>query len=621
MRRIRWTMLVVTVTLMASVALLVGKAIRSQRLEQDSRNLAVAERVFDEMERELSAFLVHEEERSYLEYRYFFVPEGAVIRNDLIRSPLADPPAEPFVLGHFQIEPDGRVSSPLVPEDARLASSAGWRVGTDVPAIVSQLEAVIRHSWGAPGDDSTESPAPLHQAPGTTVELPDEADRKKDESLSDAIRSSAILEEFNRGVSLRSDRASKVTKGRPADAYRFSKEGSAAVQRQLYEQEPQAEAQALDRTEASVDVRQDPMVSRRAGDDRLLLYRTVTVADLTYRQGLVVDLAALFATVSARVVEGRAYRQRTLTEIELVRASPSGADSGRTGRGFRHRFAAPFDDLVGELYVSGLPGLVGTVYVYALSVLVLVVAPLGLFAVYRMVAAQTEFSERRANFVSAVSHELKTPLTAIRMYGEMLRDGMVASDDKRQRYYGIITAESERLTRLVDNVLELGRLQRGARTVDVIAGDPTPVIEEALATLRPHAEENGFELRFEAAAVAPVSLDRDALKQIVFNLVDNSIKYARAAALKEVAIDLRPGEDGAVIVVRDHGPGVESGQLGALFDPFYRGEDELTRQAKGAGIGLALVQGLAAEMGAVVSVRNAIGGGLEVRVELRRPSA
>ena len=95
-----------------------------------------------------------------------------------------------------------------------------------------------------------------------------------------------------------------------------------------------------------------------------------------------------------------------------------------------------------------------------------------------MLSVAVGFAERRSNFVAAVSHELKTPLTAIRMYGEMLRDDLVPSDDKRREYYRTITAESERLSRLIDNVLEFSRLEKGTRSMRLAVGAVGPVVEE-----------------------------------------------------------------------------------------------------------------------------------------------
>ena len=114
---------------------------------------------------------------------------------------------------------------------------------------------------------------------------------------------------------------------------------------------------------------------------------------------------------------------------------------------------------------------------------ILVLGGAGLYAIHRTAAVAVHYAERRSNFVAAVTHELKTPLTAIRMYAEMLRDGLVSSDDKRQEYYGTITGESERLSRLVDNVLEFSRLEGGRRELATAVGSLGPVLEEVAEKL------------------------------------------------------------------------------------------------------------------------------------------
>lgn len=219
-----------------------------------------------------------------------------------------------------------------------------------------------------------------------------------------------------------------------------------------------------------------------------------------------------------------------------------------------------------------------------------------------------------------MSHELKTPLTAIRMYGEMLRDGIVASDAKRQEYYRHITAESERLSRLINNVLEFSRLEKGTRDVALTTGPLEPVVREALELVRPHVEAQGFALRVEIDGAPPVRFERDALLQVLFNLVDNAVKYARDGAERWVAVRLAADAGGATLAVRDSGPGVPERHLPHVFEPFYRGERELTRRSRGTGLGLALVRGLAERMGGRVAGRNAPGGGFEVTIVFPRPA-
>jgi signal transduction histidine kinase len=289
---------------------------------------------------------------------------------------------------------------------------------------------------------------------------------------------------------------------------------------------------------------------------------------------------------------------------------------------YQHRFAEPFADLTARLALRPLPGVGSVTYVYALCALLLATAVLGLAALYRMVSVVVSYAERRGNFVAAVSHELKTPLTAIRMYGEMLRDGMVPSETKRNEYYRHITVESERLSRLINNVLEFSRLEKGTREMALVVGSVAPVVQEVAELLRPHVQAQGFELLVEiAAGLPPVRFEHDALMQVLWNLVDNAAKYARDASPKRIELSCRQHGGDVRVTVRDHGPGVAARHLGKIFEPFYRGESELTRRSKGTGLGLALVRGLVERMGASVSGGNVPDGGFEVEIAFRAVGA
>jgi signal transduction histidine kinase len=284
---------------------------------------------------------------------------------------------------------------------------------------------------------------------------------------------------------------------------------------------------------------------------------------------------------------------------------------------YRHRFAEPFDAWTASLRLAPLGGGSGAGSIYGLAALLALLGGLGLFAVYRMITVTLAFAERRSNFVAAVTHELKTPLTSIRMYGEMLRDDLVADPAKRRAYYATITAESERLGRLIDNVLEFSRLERGTREMHLAVGELGPLVEELAELLRPHAERAGFALRVAVEPdLPPVRFERDALLQVLWNLVDNAVKYAARATAREIAIECRRHGDGVRLAVRDRGPGVASRQLARLFEPFHRGETELVRTTQGTGLGLALAKSLVERMGGAVAGANAAGGGFEVSIAL-----
>ena len=301
---------------------------------------------------------------------------------------------------------------------------------------------------------------------------------------------------------------------------------------------------------------------------------------------------------------------------------PESAAESRAEFAYRRRFAEPFADLGATLELQALPGLGGGSYVMTLSLLLVAAGALGLIALYRMVSVALRFAERRSNFAAAVSHELKTPLTAIRMYAEMLRDGMVDSEEKRHEYYEAMTNEAERLSRLIHNVLEFSQLEKGQRELTPQVGSLEPVLRETERLLRAHVEREGFALHVEVAPGLPaVRFDHDALLQVLFNLVDNSIKYAAASQDRRISLCCEPDGDGVRVSVRDFGPGVASRQLQRVFEPFYREEAELTRRTQGTGIGLALVRGLVDAMGGDVSAENAEPTGLRVRIRLRPASA
>ena len=357
----------------------------------------------------------------------------------------------------------------------------------------------------------------------------------------------------------------------------------------------------------------DPMRGQLSKSGELLLVRSAWIGDRGVRQGVVLSVAALERSLSGAALDRGALpgaRVRFAPAAELLgRAQAQGL------RTFSHRYAEPFEALAAELSFTPFAN-DGARSVYWLAALFAFAGVGGLFAVYRMTAIALHFAERRSNFADAVSHELKTPLTAIRLYAEMLRDGLVSGDEKRREYYGSIAAETERLSRLINNVLEFSRLEKGARSLEVAAGDVAPVVREAVELLRPHAAGHGLALELAVEdALPPVRFERDALLQVVFNLVDNAVKYGRGEPAK-IEIACRRAGECVAVVVRDHGPGVPREELGRILEPFYRRGDELTRSAAGAGIGLALVRSLADQMGAALRIANAEGGGLTVTVEL-----
>ncbi|MBW2665395.1 MAG: HAMP domain-containing histidine kinase [Deltaproteobacteria bacterium] len=625
MRRIRSVFLLLALVLLVPMGLLVQRALESVALERRVSHRAVAERLVDEMERELSRFLRSEDERKIDDERFVSAGGGG----------------DGVVLGWFQVDSGGSFAQ---------ARTTG--------VVDAELEALVTR--GLRFEKISSPPAAAQQAPGTTREfqvgkrelseglavlsgIPGE---KKQVSPYDALQS------LNKGVRMRSERQVKRAASPErllarapepaADEFAMSLPATEIAERRLQASAGAllgssvtkmadadsrsnargiavAEAEEIASSEPAIEVH--PMEGRLIDGEHLLLYRRVERGDRSHRQGLVLALPALFSRLDAAVV-GEGELAGFVDRDFFVEGAEPESDRGADVYRYRHRFADPFAALNIRLDLAPLPDVGGADFVYAISLLLLVTGTLGLYAVYRMVAVTVRFAERRSNFVAAVTHELKTPLTAIRMYSEMLRDDMVEDDDKRRVYYATITAESERLSRLIDNVLEFSRLEQGTRETNLVVGAIGPVVDEAAAMLEPHAREVGFRIDVEVEeGLPPVAFDRDAVVQVVFNLVENALKYARDAGDRVVTIRCARAGDGVLLAVRDRGPGVPGNHVSQIFEPFYRGGDELTRTAKGTGIGLALVKGLADAMGAAVVGRNLADGGFEVALTFRVPLA
>jgi len=274
---------------------------------------------------------------------------------------------------------------------------------------------------------------------------------------------------------------------------------------------------------------------------------------------------------------------------------------------YQSRLVAPFGDLELIYTLARLPiGAGGQVIIWSALVLALVLIG-GCLMLLRLGQRQLALARQQQDFVSAVSHELKTPLTSIRMYGEILREGW-ADEAKRKSYYDFIFHEAERLTRLINNVLHLARLSRNEQAPSLNAVSVGSVLDELRPRLLSQLEPSGFKLEIHTDAEvddARIRIDSDWFIQIFINLVDNAVKFSASAENRSVEIHCRRLQNGRVqFAVRDYGPGIEADQMKKIFTLFYRSENELTRETVGTGIGLALVQQLASAMQAEVDVVN-----------------
>jgi len=253
---------------------------------------------------------------------------------------------------------------------------------------------------------------------------------------------------------------------------------------------------------------------------------------------------------------------------------------------------------------------------FSIVMIVLLAVTLGLAGLWRNARAQIKLVQKKDDFISAVSHELRTPLTSIRMYSEMLEKNWVKSQDKVAEYYTNMRQESERLSRLIENVLDFSRIQRGQKKYTFRLGDINEYIAAVVEMMTPYATENGFSIKTDFQQIAQTAFDNDAVTQIVVNLLDNAIKYARDTKDKTITVRTRSDGRFVFIEVEDHGPGVPHRQQEKIFEEFYRIGSEATREAQGTGLGLALVKKFAQAHNGFVEILNTKPMGAIFRVGL-----
>ena len=363
----------------------------------------------------------------------------------------------------------------------------------------------------------------------------------------------------------------------------------------------------------------DPLEFSLLDSGHFVLFRKVWRDGERYIQGLLIDSQAF-----ARNAFNLRFDDTGLSEVsDLILGYQDDVIHRRAGRLrssyptspqafagallYRSRLSAPFDSLELIYSINGLPPGPGATVLGWVTLVLAIVFLGGFYTLYRLGVSQINLARQQQDFVSAVSHELKTPLTSIRMYGEMLKEGW-AEPEKQQQYYEFIHDESERLTRLISNVLQLAKITRNEPQFDLQDVTVGELMSQVQSKISSQVQRAGFELEFQKDRKAndtTIKIDVDCFAQIIINLIDNAIKFSRDAQEKRIEIaSTLTGDDTICFVVRDFGPGVPKNQMKKIFQLFYRSESELTRETVGTGIGLAIVHQLSQAMNGRVDVIN-----------------
>ncbi len=334
----------------------------------------------------------------------------------------------------------------------------------------------------------------------------------------------------------------------------------------------------------------------------LIFVRRVQVGAATRLQGFLVD----WPTLSNHLLEQIAD---VSTGARLV---PTTAQSDAFGP---TRLASIPADLVADAFVTNTSDAVASstpAIRFAWAAAILALLGTGGAAI-----AGVSFGDRQARFASSVTHELRTPLTTFQLYSEMLRDDMIPDPARRQECLAALCRESRRLTHLVENVLSLARVERGARPrqhADELSASELTDVVRAIATERAGASVVTVE---SGLGEARVRVDRDAVSQVIANLVENAAKYGHAAdGASRIEVTLSVHHTALVVVVRDHGPGISLRNEPAIWRAFDRAGAEGSSQP-GLGLGLAVSRALAEGMGGSLQLRRTAahaGAAFELRV-------
>src|ERR1043166_8686840 len=249
------------------------------------------------------------------------------------------------------------------------------------------------------------------------------------------------------------------------------------------------------------------------------------------------------------------------------------------------------------------------------TLLVLVFLLGGIALTIRATDREARLAQAKSNFVANVSHELKTPLSLISLFSEILELGRVNNEEKKAEYYGIIRHESGRLNKTIDNILDFSRIEAGRKTYELASGDIAEVINNVLSTHRYQIINSGFDIQTDIEPDLPsVLIDRDAIAQAISNLLDNAIKYS--GKVKQISITARSLGSELSIVIADHGVGIPRAEQARVFEKFYRVGNGFVYDVKGSGLGLSLVKHIIEAHKGTISVESDLGKGTRFTIRL-----
>ena len=490
------------------------------------------------------------------------------------------------LIGHFQIDPDGVFSTPYLPAGALGQVQLENKEVRE--SFQNQLKFIVRDMGiKNKGTAATQDTSKGSENYNALDQLANEVDLSKSK---------------NRKKRLRVERTSEQ------EQFAFNVESAKMDTSGLYRIFPYV---------GTMDI---AIESFQAELNRqyIVFYRNVLRGEENFVQGFVVDLREYLKSIVELEIGDYTNEDNHLALKFTYKGDliSFGIDTRNTIKVFEENLAEPLNAITMSMYVDESVQESGNGQIISNGQLLFLIGSImflllggGLISIYRLTQSQLDLAQKRQDFISAVSHELKTPLTTIKMRAEILQTSYQKMDDaKRKRSFDQIASESDRLTRLIQNVLDLSKID-GNRWVANIKKDwPKAVLDDFVTMYTKNIEDHGFSLTVSCDSDidrVQLMMDRDAVMQILTNLVDNSLKFSKNADYKMIIIEMKTEGDHVYLAVRDYGPGIPPSEMKKVFQEFYRVENEMTRTTKGTGIGLSMVKKLCALSNMRIEIENA----------------
>ena len=635
--------------------ILVYQALSQMKWESYRQHQVLAEELTTRINHDLIRLIEKEEQRSFAEYSFLNTAEN-INKNILQRSPLSTFPIQsdiPGLIGYFQVDNLGRFSSPLLPQATNnyIDLSASERAEREQEQ--NKLLDILQSNRLVKTKKSQTANLAVAQESDSHLRFNDQ-ESTISSSLAPSIAEEAELSGFDEFDQLSQNSIRSFAKSMPQESRQniqslgrvdelnlrsqFTDKNDASISEKKKEK-PKIQKRAR-REKASIpepvnaptdtstdgtsfrvttfESEIDPFTFSQLNSGHFVLFRKVWRGGQRYIQGLIIEqddflqgtIASSFDTSALSSMSNliTAYQGDILSVYNgtqnLEYLSRPTHLSGELL--YRERLFAPLGDLELIFSINQLPSSAGAKVIAWVTLAFACILIGGTALMYRLGSKQFALAQQQQDFISAVSHELKTPLTSIRMYSEMLREGW-ADDAKKERYYHYIFDESERLSRLINNVLQLARMNRNELHLNIKSIPVQQIMDNLQSKLSSQTERSGFSLMLSnnTPQDALVVIDDDAFTQVMINLVDNALKFSAKSDSQRIEVSANTTQHNNItFIVRDYGPGIAKNQIKKIFQLFYRSENELTRETVGTGIGLALVHQFITAMDGKIDVMN-----------------